>query len=630
MTLIQSWCQNNLDIIFFIYGLAFLVMGITILLQPKSNSRFEIASILWILAIFAIAHGLNEFLNMWGMVKSYSLNLDIIRWPSLIISYLFLFEFGSRLIRLAEKNSSKLRRKTVEMLTGWIAPFVCLAIIATFISLESFWNVGSILIRYLFVFPAGLFIGLGLKFYYHNLKDTLEPLKVKKYFFLVGYSFFVYGILGGLIVPKADFFPANWLNHETFLSVVGLPIQLFRATCAVIGTIGTFGMLKIFNWEVTKKLQDAFMVREKITESIDEAIILINNDFRVVWANKKAKAIYGDLVGECYYYDYATHYVLSKEDSSAKEPINACPIVEALTEDSVKTMLHTYTDEKGKANYVEVSAYPVSDEQNNTIEFVHVARDVTERIRAEEFLKKAYAELKQTQQELIQSEKLAALGRFSLGLAHEVKNPLAIILSGVEYLELKCQCADHDIQRATEVIKDAVFRADETIKRLLKFSRPESLKIEKINPVDLVNEAVSLFKYTAPLVNIEIKTEFSPEQILVEVDKGQIQQVLFNLVMNSIDAMHKGGIIMIKVYKRNPPEFPEAKCIIKVIDTGEGISKENLSKIFEPFFTTKRDTRGTGLGLSISRAIINDHKGELSLTSEVNVGTTVKIVLPLA
>jgi PAS domain S-box-containing protein len=258
--------------------------------------------------------------------------------------------------------------------------------------------------------------------------------------------------------------------------------------------------------------------------------------------------------------------------------------------------------------------------------------ELSERKKAEGALQSAYTELKNTQVELVQTEKIAALGRFSLGIAHEVRNPLSIILGGLEYLEMKLNAQDERVKDAIAKIKEAIFRADNIVGGLLRFARPSELKTEKIKPEDLINEAIALVKYRAPLGNIAIKTQYCQGNFFVEVDRNQIQQVLFNLVNNAIEALTQGGEITIKCYRSEVSLFSEGKsdCVIEITDTGEGIPKDNMSKVFEPFFTTKRDHRGTGLGLSIARSIVNNHRGEITIESEAGKGTTVKIILPLS
>jgi len=238
--------------------------------------------------------------------------------------------------------------------------------------------------------------------------------------------------------------------------------------------------------------------------------------------------------------------------------------------------------------------------------------------------------LKETQQELIQSEKLAALGRFSSGIAHEIKNPLGIILGGSEFIEMKLSRADSDIKTAINKIKESTFRANTIVQDLLKFARPSALKTEKIKPKDLINETLSLLKYRAPLIDIKIQTHFEKDKMFIEVDKNQMQQAFFNLLMNAIEAMPKRGAIMIKTYKMAPSESSLAKrlCVIEIMDTGEGIPEKNLQKIFEPFFSTKIERKGTGLGLSMAKMIVNNHNGDLVIESKPGKGTTAKIVLP--
>ncbi len=255
-----------------------------------------------------------------------------------------------------------------------------------------------------------------------------------------------------------------------------------------------------------------------------------------------------------------------------------------------------------------------------------------ERIKSSQELKEAYAKLEEAQTGLVQSEKLAALGRFSSGIAHEVKNPLGIILGGIEFLELKLKSSDQVVRTALKKIKESTLRADGIVRNLLKFARPSQVKKEVCEPRDLVEDTLSLLKYRVSLINIDIITDFSKEKLYIEIDKNQMGQVLFNLLMNAIEAMENGGVLRVKTYKKTIEDFNSTKevCTIDIVDTGEGISKENIEKLFEPFFTTKRDKKGTGLGLSMSKMIVQHHKGSLELESEIGKGTTARIILPLA
>ncbi|MFH1958008.1 MAG: PAS domain-containing protein [bacterium] len=381
MDLILRWFQSNMDIIFFIYGTAFVALGIAVLVQPKKDSEFKLAGILWLLAGFGITHGLNEWLDMWSIIKGSHPVLDMVRWFVLVISYFFLFEFGRRLFRITGQKCPVWRQKSANVFIRQLLPVIGFFILITGFISADFWKTGSIWTRYLLGFPGGLLIGFGFFFYYECEKETLRPLKVKKHFLVAGLTFVTYGILGGLVVPKGNFFPANWLNTDSFCLTAHIPVQVFRAVCAVLAAWSVGGMLKIFNWEQRKKIQDAFLMRERITEGIGEGILLIDKDFKIIWANKKIRDVYGDVIGDyCY---HATH----KRNTPCQPPNDPCPLLEVLKTGKPRTFLHTHLDKENNPVFFETSVYPVRNGKGEITEFVHLAKDVTERVKLEETIK---------------------------------------------------------------------------------------------------------------------------------------------------------------------------------------------------------------------------------------------------
>ena len=251
-------------------------------------------------------------------------------------------------------------------------------------------------------------------------------------------------------------------------------------------------------------------------------------------------------------------------------------------------------------------------------------------------LEEAYEKLKEMQAILVQSEKLAALGRFASGVAHEVKNPLSILLGGLEYIKAKLPGADPELREALVKMREAVMRADIVVKDLLTFARPSKATTEIVHPNALIHDAIifiELFKHKSDTADINIIQELTEKDISVEVDAGQLQQALFNILLNAIEAMPMRGDIFVKTTKDTAAIPPDAQnkavCAIEIRDTGSGISKEDMARIFEPFFTTKRDRKGTGLGLSIVKSIIDKNNGFISVYSEINKGTMVRILLPV-
>lgn len=381
MELICKWFQNNLDIVFFVYGFAFVTMGIIIWAQQKKESSFRIANILWLLAGFGAIHGVNEWLDMWSIIRGGNQILDLIRWFCLFVSYLFLFEFGRRLFRITEDACPAWRKKIAEALAWWLSPLIAICILILGFASSDFWKIGSNWTRYLLGFPGGVLSGLGFLSYYRCSRRQLEQLKLKKYFLLAGLSFLIYGFLGGLVVSKADFFPFNWLNSDSFFLAVKIPVQVFRAICAVCILWGVSGMLEIFRDENLRNIRNALAEREKITEGIDEGLLLLDRNFKIIWANKKERDSYGEIAGDyCY---HATH----NRNDICSPPHDICPVTEVMRTGKPVTVLHTHFDNKGNAAWIEVSAYPIRNKAGEIVEFVHVSRDVTEKVKLEETIK---------------------------------------------------------------------------------------------------------------------------------------------------------------------------------------------------------------------------------------------------
>jgi len=260
-------------------------------------------------------------------------------------------------------------------------------------------------------------------------------------------------------------------------------------------------------------------------------------------------------------------------------------------------------------------------------------QEIAERKEAQERLRKAYTELKNTQNKLVESEKLAVIGRFTAGITHEVKNPLGVILGGIEYLIAAMKDADENAKTVMHKIKESTLRAKNTIQTFLKVARPSALELERTNTKELMNETVSSLQYGVPVEGVDVKVNQPEGDLYVDVDKKQIHQVLFNFCKNACEAMPDGGLLELNTYKARQEEFSADVpcCVLEIKDTGEGISPENLKRLFEPFFTTKRGEKGgTGLGLFMSKSIIDSHRGKFLIDSELGKGTRMRILLPLA
>jgi signal transduction histidine kinase len=257
-------------------------------------------------------------------------------------------------------------------------------------------------------------------------------------------------------------------------------------------------------------------------------------------------------------------------------------------------------------------------------------------------LKIAYDELKEMQNKLIQSEKLKAIGQLASGVAHEMRNPIGIIMQGVAYLEQIISPEAKEPRETLSIVKESAQRADKIVISLLDFSRATKLELHPEYITSIIEDSLNLVK--TELRNIKVVRESQEYLPKVLVDKNKLMQVFINLFMNAIHAMPKAGKLTIRSFVKqieetrnsidkrldNSFEAGEKVVVVEIEDTGIGISKENLKRIFEPFFTTKGPGKGTGLGLSVSQNIIITHRGLMEIESEVNKGTKVIITLRIA
>ncbi len=263
-----------------------------------------------------------------------------------------------------------------------------------------------------------------------------------------------------------------------------------------------------------------------------------------------------------------------------------------------------------------------------------ISKLIDERKNAEKALKDAYQKLKDTQNELIQVEKLKVIGRLASGVSHEVKNPLAMILLGVQYLIKKIESKDRKVVLTLKHMEKAIKRADEIIKGLLDFASLSKLDIKQENLNSVMEESLRLVKIQFDKNCIRVATDLKEDIPKVKIDKNRIEQVFINLFMNAVHAMHDGGQLTLRTYskklsnpgksvgrRKNDPFKPgETMVISEIEDTGPGIPKNILDRIFDPFFTTRRDKGGTGLGLSVVRSIIQMHCGKIEIKNKTEGG----------
>ena len=249
------------------------------------------------------------------------------------------------------------------------------------------------------------------------------------------------------------------------------------------------------------------------------------------------------------------------------------------------------------------------------------------------------AELEAAQTQLVQSEKMSAIGQLAAGVAHELNNPMGGILGYAQFALEKMSKANPDDITAKDIdslhrylsdIEQQARRCRSIIRNLLKFSRSSDKKEwEEFDLNSMLNDTISLIQHQLDLNTIELTRDFSEDLPKLQGSASQLQQVFTNLILNAQHAMPDGGKLHITT--RQSPQLGEFSGCAEVIieDTGSGIETEHINRIFEPFFTTKETGKGTGLGLSITYGIVKEHGGDIAVQSEPGKGTKFTVILPL-
>jgi len=297
----------------------------------------------------------------------------------------------------------------------------------------------------------------------------------------------------------------------------------------------------------------------------------------------------------------------------------------------IKVVFETVHQRKDKSLYpVNVNLQLIHEESPPL--FVAIIEDITKRKKVESELKdyqnnledkinKRTVELKNSQDQLIHSEKLSTLGAFAGTVAHEFNNPLFGLINLVD--QLGDELSEEDRKKYSEIAQKECWRMADMVKNLQSFYKPSDETFSKTNMNLLLEELLLIIAKTCGNKGIKIIRNYSDDKYLFEGIEDQIKQVLLNVLQNAIDSITGEGEISLNLAKTSK------EIIVEIIDTGQGIDKESQKFIFDPFYTTK-GKKGTGLGLSVSYGIVKSHGGEINFESDLNIGSTVTLVLPIS
>jgi PAS domain S-box-containing protein len=612
MTPIYNWFADNLALIHMIYGLSFVIMGISILIQPKENSSFKLADILWLFVAYSLIHAPADFIDVWdffmhgeSMLGPYSVYITY-------IAYLFQFEFGRRILRLIYPES--------KILSPLLLPVSILLIAAAAGISGNFEANLSVAVGYLMRLPAGILSGAGLILYYNKTIKANKLAILRKYFYGAGFALIIWAFLCGIIRVEGDLFFSPFINSKTFFSTFNVPVYLFRTICAVILTISFVGILKIFNWEykekilasnqeldnkvkertaelektilslneeimkkkkARKELSDILSFQESIINGIADSLIVISNDYKIIMMNKKAREIFSgsDKTIRCFCHEIINH-------RNIKDCRNNSLCLLNRMKKNYRPLIEEYKilNRKGIENYFEIIATPLFDKQNKMKGIIEVIRDVTGR--------------KNLEREVIEiSEK----ERYHI--ARELHDDLGQNLLAIDVIsKLILQKMDKTAEESS-MLNDVIGFIDKSIelnRNIAKGLSPHDISSE--NFTEMINSLLESFKKV-----FKIKCEFIMDENFVFRDDNtasQIYKITQEAVKNSIKHGNAANI-RIEIIKN------KTHNLLIVQDDGGGIDENKL------------DLYNGGIGMKIMNYRSDIISGKINFVNNKDIGASV-------
>lgn len=441
---------------------------------------------------------------------------------------------------------------------------------------------------------------------------------------IASFSSIVYGVMANLelynLLPKTPFYGKVFssLDPGYVFYLVFFNILAFFLTAFLSGILAE--RLKLTTTELKREKNHFSKLQsftKNIVDSMGSGLFATDIEGKINFYNNSAESLSGykkeEVMGRPYYEVF--HFP------------NLPRLLPDLSQKSIypNRFEGVFKRRDKKEIFLGMSLYLLRDESDVTQGVIGIFRDLTV--------------LKEMEEKVRRKDRLTALGEMAAGIAHEIRNPLTSISGSVQLLK-----ESSDLNETDRQLMDIVVRETEglnsIITNFLAYARPLPLVLSSCDINEIVKETIRLFKNSKEYrSDIEISTSFEKEKIYAKVDAKQVRQVFWNLCINSVQAMPKGGVLKIEsrycsdgemdkihLKKSKKGESPDKFLEINISDNGMGISKEELNKIFDPFYTSKEE--GSGLGLATVHRIIEDHSGAIDVKSELGGGTCFRIFLP--
>ncbi len=366
--------------------------------------------------------------------------------------------------------------------------------------------------------------------------------------------------------------------------------------------------------EAQKNLGEIELQKQAILDAFPGTLALLDCDLQVIWSNRDSKK---EDVSCMALKDRSCHQLLY----GRKAPCADCAVRRSILSGHIELGIHETRIDSGSGDgeFFDVVAAPIKDASGKITSVVAISRDVTEKMQLEKQVR--------------HSQKMEAIGSLAGGIAHDFNNVLTPIIGHAEIMRFRLRQSgqqDQELEKSIGEILTAAKRAKSLVGQILTFARSQEQNSVALYVHPIIKQVMSLLKVALPST-IEIHQEIDTDCGQVLMDPVQLHQVLMNLCTNSFHAMEgRVGILTVRLAKGEEDEDGREWLVISVADTGAGIDPAVLPRIFEPYFTTKDKSRGTGMGLAMVHGIVGGYGGRVEVQSEVGVGTTFYVYLPVA
>lgn len=377
-------------------------------------------------------------------------------------------------------------------------------------------------------------------------------------------------------------------------------------------------------WKIGRWLSPEAIVLEKLVQQLPLRAYFCGPDGRLLFFNREHFAFLGnfsaqDLFGKTSGEIFPMHPEFEAADQAALTSGQPSELVETLD----------LPNQLGQFSF-KTHRIPIQDPDGHLLGLLVLSYEISDARVKDEQLQQTLKMLRATEIRLIHSEKFRTVGRFAAGLAHEVKNPLATLLLGLDFLQRAMKKGESDYEMV-EIMRSAVEKANRRVFELLNYATPEELSFSTGNLHDTLTRVLEMTNHQFLRSHVRLHLELDPEPPQLHFDDSKIEQALTNIIHNALHAMPGGGEFFVRSGTiPDRPNHPGTPFFhLQLRDTGTGIDSHHLEKIFDPFFTTKPKEEGSGLGLSIVKKIIELHGGEIFLANASPKGVKVDIFLPI-